>query len=804
MRPAGVRAGIFLLSLAGLLFQVVLTRLASAALNYHLTFLAVSAGVLGTGIGATWIACGGLRRTPGRAGLPLLATAAAWTIALALAGFAWLPLGAFGAPGLLALTLLAYPVLAAPYVCAGAAVALALRTWPGRTGGLYAADLAGAGAGSLLAIPLMSLLGPPLAGAAAAGAAIGAVPLLAGGGRRYGLALGAGAVALATAALPPAAPNVLATKPLAVFLDPVRHPGASRLATRWDATSRVDVFRSPGAALLWSDAAAGGGADAGGGAPELLGMTIDGDALTAVPVRRPGERLPYAGRLPASAAYAVAPRADVLVIGPGGGLDVAAALSYGAARVEAVEVNPGVAGLVLGPLAAAGGDLYREPGVRLVVDEGRSYLQRSPQRYDAIVLTAVDSWAALASGSYSLAESYLYTEEAVGLYLDRLNEGGVLAVSRWFTAPPKELQRLATVAGEAVRARGGSPAGARLLLRAPGGDPDAPGEFGTLLVRRGSFTADEVERARAFAAAGGLTLYAGDDLAALLAPADAADALVARPATDDRPYFFDFLPWSRLLGGDLPAGGLPRGHAVLLLALIQGLCLGVAGVVVPRRRLPEWCRGRRRLRLGAFAGAAGLGFMLAEMALLQRLTLLLGQPGLSLALSLAGLLLGAGLGASGWRRAAGRPALALAGAAALLALAALLLPALASTALGWPLPARIALALSATFLPAVLMGTALPLCAAGPGRSDPAVLPWLWAVNGAASAVGAALAVLLAMEWGGRAVLLGGAALYLAMAALLGAGRRAPAPDRVDSGTGPDPAVAHRSRAPREAPAATL
>ena len=192
------------------------------------------------------------------------------------------------------------------------------------------------------------------------------------------------------------------------------------------------------------------------------------------------------------------------------------------------------------------------------------------------------------------------------------------------------------------------------------------------------------------------------------------------------------------------------------------------------------------------------------MALLQRLTLLLGQPGLSLALSLAGLLLGAGLGAAGWRRAAGRPALALAGAAALLVLAALLLPALASTALGWPLPARIALALSATFLPAVLMGTALPLCAAGPGRSDPAVLPWLWAVNGAASAVGAALAVLLAMEWGGRAVLLGGAALYLAMAALLGAGRRAPPPDRVDSGTGPDPAVAHRSRAPREAPAATL
>jgi hypothetical protein len=240
---------------------------------------------------------------------------------------------------------------------------------------------------------------------------------------------------------------------------------------------------------------------------------------------------------------------------------------------------------------------------------------------------------------------------------------------------------------------------------------------------------------------------------------------------------------------------------VLLLALLQGLCLGVAGVVVPRRRLPGWCRGRRRLRLAAFAAAAGLGFMLAEMALLQRLTLLLGQPGLSLALALAGLLLGAGAGAAGWRRGAARPAAPLVGAAVLLALEALLLPALAGTALSWPLAGRIGLALGATFLPALLMGTALPLGAAGPGRSDPAVLPWMWAINGAASAAGAALAVMLAMELGGRAVLLIGAALYLAMAALAGAGRRSESPDRVDSDAGFDPGMARASRAARGEPA---
>ena len=176
--PPRVRAGIFLLSLAGLLFQVALTRLASAALNYHLTFLAVGAGVLGVGIGATWIACA----RPAGSGdrnvtLRRLALGAAAGMALLVAGFAWLPLGRSGGPGLLVLILLAYPALIAPYVCVGAAVTLALRSWPRQAGGLYGADLLGAGAGCLLAVPLMDALGPPLAaGTAAMAAACDGVP----------------------------------------------------------------------------------------------------------------------------------------------------------------------------------------------------------------------------------------------------------------------------------------------------------------------------------------------------------------------------------------------------------------------------------------------------------------------------------------------------------------------------------------------------------------------------------------------------------------------------------------------------
>ncbi|HEX2517218.1 MAG TPA: hypothetical protein VH257_21115 [Chloroflexota bacterium] len=805
-----MRAGIFLLSLAGLLFQVALTRLASAALNYHLTFLAVGASVLGVGIGATWIACARPAGSGDRNGtLRRLALGAAAGMALIVAGFAWLPLGRSGGPGLLVLILLAYPALIAPYVCVGAAVTLALRSWPRQAGGLYGADLLGAGAGCLLAVPLMDALGPPLAAGTAAMAAAASASLLApprggtalAGAAVAGLALLAGGAAGAPAG---GAPNVLPGKPLAVLLDPARHPGAALLESRWDATSRVDVFSSPGAALLWAGPPHSPPAapDAVDGArpgpdpeppepPELLGMTIDADALTAIARRRPGEQLAVSGRLPTSVAYAVAPRREVLVIGPGGGVDVGAALAFGATRVDAVEVNAGVARLVLGPLAAYGGDLFREPGVRLVLDEGRGYLHRTPRRYDAIVLTAVDSWAALASGAYSLAESYLYTSEAMDVYLDHLHEGGVLAVSRWLTAPPREMQRLAVMAGDSLRRRGESPDEGRLLLRAGGGaGGDEPvrwaGDFGTLLVRRGAFTPDEVQRAREFGAANGYQLATGSAAETLLAsPGPLAPTLAPlrpgapvcgpppptpRPATDDRPYFFDFLPWSSVWRGDLPETGLPLGHAVLLVALLQGLCLGVAGLVLPWRRLPAWCDSGRRLRLALYAGAAGLGFMLAEMALLQRLTLLLGQPGLSLAVALAGLLLGAGLGAAtGARVGAGGwgPARLLLGAAGVLGLEAVALSLVWGPVLGWPAPGRIAVALGAGLLPGYLMGPALPAGAALLGRSDPAVVPWLWAVNGAASAAGAALAVMLAMEWGGRAVLLLAAALYVLLAVLL-------------------------------------
>jgi hypothetical protein len=775
-RDASLVAGVFLLCLAGLAFQVALTRLCSAALNYHLTFLALSAGVLGTGAGGTWVALwrrsgrdveeapgGATRPWPARHRLSLLVIGAAGMMALLGGAFAWVPLTTLPAPWLVALLLLGYPALAGPFFFAGAAVALALRTWPRAAGRIYAADLAGAGVGCLLAVPAMDLLAPPLTAAACAVLALAGARLLAPYGRWYPVAGAIGLLAVLAGVLQPSVPNVLPSKPLAVLLDTTRFPGASRELTAWDATSRVDVFHVPGHQLLWQ---VGRGDDPSGLQPlEMKGITIDADALSAVLRREPGQSLPVLRRLPASVVYELAPRRRVLVIGPGGGVDVAAALAYGAERVEAVEVNRAVVRLLLGPLAAYSGGLFADPAVRLVHDEGRGYLQRSGERYDAIVLTAVDNWAALASGAYSLSESYIYTAEAMGAYYEHLTPGGMLAISRWYTAPPRELQRLAQMSVELLQAQGESPQRSVLLVRA--------GDFGTLLVRRGTMSESEVARAQAFAASRGFDLQSAAAGEWWTGPGH-------RSPTDDRPFFFDFLPWSAVLRGQ--ADPLPRGHAVLLLALIQGTCLGVAGVVLPMRRLRHGPAPAGLLVPGLYAASIGLGFMLVELTLFQRLILLLGLPALSLAVAMAGLLLGAGAGSALWGRSRPREArLVLGGAAVVLTLHATLLPALWPVAMTWPLAGRLILALVSVFIPGLAMGPALPAMVAlvspesrvpspeSTARSRPGagLVPWLWGINGAASAVGAALAVMLAMELGARQVLLLAAGCYALAAVLL-------------------------------------
>jgi hypothetical protein len=177
-----------------------------------------------------------------------------------------------------------------------------------------------------------------------------------------------------------------------------------------------------------------------------------------------------------------------------------------------------------------------------------------------------------------------------------------------------------------------------------------------------------------------------------------------------------------------------------------------------------------------YFAAIGIGFMLIEVCLAQKLILYLGYPTLSLAVILFALLLGAGLGSlrsQSWPAAglAGRAALA-AGAVAVIALAApVWLGGLLSASLEWPILARTVTAVAVLLPLGFGMGVLFPTGVRRLQGAEVGLVPWMWALNGTASVLGSVGAMCAAKLWGFHTVLALGAGCY-ALAALLSLAER--------------------------------
>jgi hypothetical protein len=255
----------------------------------------------------------------------------------------------------------------------------------------------------------------------------------------------------------------------------------------------------------------------------------------------------------------------------------------------------------------------------------------------------------------------------------------------------------------------------------------------------------------------------------------AAFAADIRPTTDDRPFFFHTTKLrdqfsvafgrAMLFGNGLSALLTLLGiSGALVAAFVLGpLTLSSRDIVHP----PGW------LWWLVYFGALGAGFMLIEVAVLQRFVLLLGHPVYSLTVTLFSLLLGTGLGAA-WSRHIDRRSLRRAGALAIVVIAAMGLAVIAivTPLVTWAIPfpriVRMAIAV-ATLLPmGIALGIPMPTGLRLLSSRAPEMVPWAWGMNGALSVLGATLAIFVAMNWGFQTTLLAASATYLVgLAALL-------------------------------------
>jgi hypothetical protein len=183
--------------------------------------------------------------------------------------------------------------------------------------------------------------------------------------------------------------------------------------------------------------------------------------------------------------------------------------------------------------------------------------------------------------------------------------------------------------------------------------------------------------------------------------------------------------------------------------------------------------GRARAPLIVYFACLGLGFMVIEMSLMQRLILFLGHPIYSLTVILFTLLVFAGLGSlTTGRIPLKRQAWVLLALVVLLTFYVWGLPAVLHAGLDWPKAAKVAVTVALLAPLGYLMGMPFPLGIKRADLSAPRMVPWLWGINGTLSVLASVLAVFLAINVGFTAVALVGQAAYgVALLSVLAAGR---------------------------------
>ncbi len=775
---------VFLLAFAGLVLEVAYTRVISYKLFYYHTYLVIGLAMLGMGFGGAVIAAWPRASVRSRTFAPLATTGACVTATTyALVARTELSVLDFSAHPTAPLVLLVIcGAVFAGFGFVGVLLAGAFADAPHRMPRLYLADLAGAALGCGAAVLVIGRLGAPSAVmvAASAMAAAGAWAWSIESKGRAALAgaigLGLAGLAIKPALLPDIVPDPVKT------MHPSHLAGAPPLFSAWSPVFRVDVTpsfaRDENVLLIHHDG--------------LWGSTLhrwDGRPESLAPFDHNERALPFR-------TLARTPR-HVVIIGAAGGHEILAALRFGSARIDGVELNPATVDLVRHRFADFVGHVAEHPAVRLTNDEGRSWLVRQVGPFDVVYFVAPDSYAAMnsaTSGAFVLSESYLYTVEMMVQTLARLAPDGLLAMQFGeddFDAHPNRTLRYVVSARAALRRLGIAEPAAHIAIATT----RSLGDVSTILL---SPTPIDGARARAFAAAAadvpqtrvrwlpGTPAEPGPLTSVLTVPDDElASWLAAYPfdvsaVHDDAPFFWHFGRFASFLGVGRHAGpgvmweASGAGERVLMGTLVAAIVFAAASLALPVLVAGSWhAPALGRATVAAYFACLGVGFMLFEVALIQKLALVLGYPTYSLTVTLVSLLLAAGLGSVASERWHDVPRVArrLAVVVVLLAVAyAIGLDAITPALLPLPLAARAAIAFALTAPLGFVLGTFLPLGIACIARAvaDPRpIVAWAWATNGFASVIGSVATTILAMSVGFRMVFCAAALTYVAAAWLL-------------------------------------
>ena len=793
------------LAAAALMLESTLTRLLAVAQFYHFAFLVVSLALLGFGASGSilslfpgWTSGDSIQASSNlRRILAISGVGFATSVGAAYAVVNYLPFDSYSIVWDRRQVLyfgFYYLALTTPFLFAGLGIGAALSIVPGKSNLIYAVNLLGSAVGIGFALIIMQFAGVP--GALLASGLVGLIAVI---GFDFSslkclklVFLGfmlAGTCLLAILAWL----NWNNNAPIGVTISPykglsyaLKIPGSDKLFGAWNAISRLDVISGastrvmPGLSYTSPD-----------NPPEQNGLSIDADALLPVTLTSPSE-FNAADYLPESFSFQINPQVGVLVLEPGGGLGVLQALAGGASQVTAVVSNP----LVIKAIAATSpeSDVFNHDRVDAIYGSTRVFLETPGEQYQLIFIPLTDTYRPVASGAYSLNETYHLTVESLAAMLPRLDQDGVLMATRWLQTPPSETIRFMATALEALEGLGIDTPGDKIVAY-------RGIQTMTILVKPDGWAGTDLSQLREFADNRRFDLVWSPDISIdevnrfnklpepiyyqlvkeLITEVDREGfyeefPFDIQPATDDHPFFFHFFKWeqSPQIMATLglvwqPFGG--SGYFVLIALLILVTGLSTLLIILPIAFKPGRSAIDRgsgigveappsRWRVGVYFGSIGLAFLFLEIPLIQKSILTFEHPAYTFTFIVLVLLSFSSLGSVLSRKVRIPGKWLMAALFGLTLITPIVVNQLQEAALGWSLIQR-AVVIAVSLAPmGIMMGFPFPLGLAWLEKSGSSLIPWAWAVNGCTSVVAAVLAAILTLSFGFNMVLLLGAVFY--------------------------------------------
>lgn len=470
--------------------------------------------------------------------------------------------------------------------------------------------------------------------------------------------------------------------------------------------------------------------------------------------------------------YITGDRKSILILGAGTGRQVRTAILNDADRITSVEQNKALTNLLEGKLASKVGFMLNDKSVHPQNISPRTFLLSTQQKFDLISLPMIDAFGG-SSGMYALQEQYLLTVESFNEMLNALIRNGVVSVSTYIDYPYRNPIKILATFAEVFEKR---------KIENPKEYITAIKNWNTItfLVKKDPLTVSEIDSIRSFCDRMNFdpvllpvisdtererfnklqdkSIYSMFDR--ILHSKEERKNLYdeypfnIKPATDNQPYFSQFLEWSTIslladLFGSQSVPFFEVGYLLMYLTFIQISILAVILIIIPLFKLGFKSGGKLKTLL--YFSGLGIGYMLIEIILIQRFTLYFGNVIYAAALVVCLMLVSSGFGSLVSQKITPKPYRIFLIASIIIIsfiIYALFLSGWLRTTIGFSLTAKIILSFIWIAPPAFFMGMPFPLGLKLLSFSNESQIPWAWGINGVFSVVSAVLATIIAVELG--------------------------------------------------------